>query len=414
MIELTILMPCLNEAETVGTCVRKARSFLERCGIDGEVLVADNGSTDGSQELARQEGARVVHVAARGYGNALRTGIEAAQGTYVIMGDADDSYDFTKLEGFVERLRAGDDLVMGNRFAGGIEPGAMPALHRYLGNPVLSFVGRLFFRAPAGDFHCGLRGFRRDSVLALELRTTGMEFASELVVKASLHGLRISEVPVSLHPDGRSRPPHLRSWRDGWRHLRFLLLFSPRWLFLYPGLLLTAVGGALTALLVFGPITIGPVRLGVGALVAAAVCTVIGYQAVLFACLTKVFGQSAGFLPEDRRFNRLFRFVRLETGLLAGAVLVLFGAVAGAISYSRWRHNGWGTLETGTTIRTAVPAALCLVIGSQTILSSFFLSILGLIDHAVVESPDADQPVGGATTPTESAPLPSQSATIGT
>jgi hypothetical protein len=276
---------------------------------------------------------------------------------------------------------------MGNRFAGGIEQGAMPALHRYLGNPVLSFVGRLFFRAPVGDFHCGLRGFRRDAILGLELRTTGMEFASELVVKASLRKLRMSEVPIVLHPDGRSRPPHLRSWRDGWRHLRFLLLFSPRWLFFYPGLLLTAVGGALTLALVITPLTVGPVRLGPGALVVAGVCTVIGYQAVLFAILTKVFGQSEGFLPEDPRFNGVFRYVRLETGLLAGLALIAAGMITGAISYLRWRHNGWGTLENGDPLRIAVLSALSLVLGCQTILSSFFLSILGLTDHRTVALP---------------------------
>jgi hypothetical protein len=413
MTELTILMPCLDEAETVGTCVRKACAFLARAGIDGEVLVADNGSTDGSPELAREAGASVVAVEARGYGNALRAGITAARGRFVIMGDADDSYDFSELDGFVARLRAGDDLVMGNRFAGGIEPGAMPPLHRYLGNPVLSFVGRLFFKAPVGDFHCGLRGFRRDAALGLDLHTTGMEFASELVVKASLRGLRVSEVPITLHPDGRSRPPHLRSWRDGWRHLRFLLMFSPRWLFLYPGLVLTVVGGLLTTTLVVTPVVIGPVRLGVGALVATGVSTVIGYQAVLFACLTKVYGQSEGFLPDDPRFNRLFRVVRLETGLLVGVALVGVGAAAAVTAYVQWRDAGWGTLETGTTVRTAVPAALGLVLGSQTILSSFFLSILGLGDRSAVPAAAAAGQVGGTTTPAVVEPSPSQSAAIG-
>ena len=238
MTELTILMPCLNEAATVARCVAKARGFLERAGIDGEVLIADNGSDDGSRVLAERAGARVIEVAARGYGAALTGGIAAARGRSIIMGDADDSYDFARLEGY--------PLVMGNRFRGGIQKGAMPLLHRYLGNPVLSFVGRLLFRAKVGDFHCGLRGFDREAVRSLNLKTTGMEFASELVVKASLAGWRIAEVPTTLHPDGRGRPPHLRSWRDGWRHLRFLLLFSPRWLFLYPGLALLAVGIALT------------------------------------------------------------------------------------------------------------------------------------------------------------------------
>src|SRR3954462_1232019 len=263
-------MPCLNEAETVGTCVAKAMTFLESRQIDGEVVVADNGSIDGSAEVAAAAGARVLHVRKKGYGNALIAGVRAAQGRYVIMGDADDSYDFSSLDGFVERLRAGDQLVMGNRFAGEILPGAMPALHRYLGNPVLSRIGRTFFKAPCDDFHCGLRGFSRDAVLSLDLRATGMEFASEVVVKSVLHDLTISEVPVTLHPDGRTRPPHLRSWRDGWRHLRFLLLFSPRWLFLIPGLVMTVVGALVTTALVISPVTIGHFRFGIGVLIASA------------------------------------------------------------------------------------------------------------------------------------------------
>jgi hypothetical protein len=376
--ELTILMPCLDEAETVATCVEKAAKFLESRDIDGEVLVADNGSTDGSVELATAAGARVVHVSEKGYGSALIAGIRAAEGRFVIMGDADDSYDFSSLDDFVDRLRAGDQLVMGNRFTGEILPGAMPPLHRYLGNPVLSRVGRVFFKAPCGDFHCGLRGFDRDAVLGLDLRTTGMEFASEVVVKAVLKNLRIGEVPITLHPDGRSRPPHLRSWRDGWRHLRFLLLFSPRWLFLIPGLILTAVGAFATAALVISPLTIGNFHFGVGALVASATITIVGYQAVLFACLTKVYGQAEGFLPSDDRFNRLFRYVRLETGLAAGFLLIFVGIVSGVVAYLAWRDSSWGHTTVPGSIRAVVPAALALVVGSQTILSSFFLSILGL------------------------------------
>ncbi|HET7489596.1 MAG TPA: glycosyltransferase family 2 protein [Acidimicrobiales bacterium] len=378
MTELTILMPCLNEAETVATCVDKARRFLEDRGIDGEVLVADNGSIDGSPELATSHGARVVLVAEKGYGSALMGGIKAAKGRYVIMGDADDSYDFSELDAFIEHLRAGEQVVMGNRFAGGIQPGAMPALHRYLGNPVLSRIGRLFFNVPCADFHCGLRGFERGAILALDLRSPGMEFASELVVRAVLKGYAVGEVPVTLHPDGRSRPPHLRSWRDGWRHLRFLLLFSPRWLFLYPGLLLSVGGGLLVCALVVSPLELGPVRLGAGALVAASILTVIGYQAVLFACLTKVHAQAEGFLPPDPRFNRVFRYVRLETGLVAGVAIFLLGMGAAVVSYIGWRDAHWGALEAGWTVRAAVPAALGLVLGSQLILSSFFLSILGL------------------------------------
>lgn len=378
LVELTILMPCLNEVETVATCVSKASRYLQARGIEGEVLVADNGSVDGSPDVAAANGARVIEVTERGYGSALIAGIRAARGRYVIMGDADDSYDFSDLDAFVERLRGGDDVVMGNRFAGGIRAGAMPALHRYLGNPVLTRVGRLFFRVPCGDFHCGLRGFRRDTALALDLRTPGMEFASELVVKAALRRCTISEVPVTLYPAGRSRAPHLRSWRDGWRHLRFLLLYSPRWLFLIPGLVLAVLGGLLTAALVISPLEIGPVRLGTGALVAASVLTVIGYQAVLFACLTKVHAQAEGFLPPDPRFNRLFKYVHLETGLVAGFALVVLGITCAVVAYLGWQEAAWGGADGAGAVRTAVPAALGLVLGSQTVLSSFFLSILSL------------------------------------
>lgn len=384
MVELTILMPCLNEAETLATCIGKAQRFLESRGVLGEVVIADNGSTDGSPSIAESLGARVVHVPVRGYGAALSAGLKAASGRFVIMGDADDSYDFSSLDAFLERLRAGDDLVMGNRFAGGIRPGAMPKLHRLLGNPVLSGLGRLFFRAPIGDFHCGLRGFRRDAIVGLDLRTTGMEFASEMVVKATLYRLRIVEVPTVLHRDGRSRPPHLRSWRDGWRHLRFLLIYSPRWLFWYPGLGVTVIGGILSLALVVGPIEVGPVRLGVGAHFLAAIATILGYQAVMFAVLSKVYGQLAGFRPPDERFNRLFRSIRLETGLVVGLLVALLGIAAGIVTFFRWRDASWGNIETGDNLRIVVPAALGLVIGAQTTLASFFLSILG-IPHATAD-----------------------------
>ena len=300
-----MVMPCLNEAETVATCVRKAMGFLQESGISGEVVVADNGSTDGSQRLAEQAGARVVPISDKGYGNALMGGILAANGEYVIMGDADDSYDFTHLMPFVEQLRQGADLVMGNRFKGGIAPGAMPPLHKYLGNPVLSFIGRLFFRSKAGDFHCGLRGFNRDSVLALNLQATGMEFASEMVVKATLARQRVTEVPTTLAKDGRSRPPHLRSWRDGWRHLRFLLLFSPRWLFFLPGLVLLAAGLAIGAIVVPHPFKVGAVTFDVDTLVAASAMVVIGFQSVLFWLFTQVYAGSEGFLPEEPKIQRV-------------------------------------------------------------------------------------------------------------
>lgn len=376
--ELTILMPCLDEAETVEACVRTAAGFIERCGIDGEVVVADNGSTDGSVERATAAGARVVPVERRGYGAALQGGIAAATGTYVVMGDADASYDFSRLEPFLDELHAGADLVIGNRFAGGIEPGAMPFLHRYLGNPVLSWVGRLLFRVPVKDFHCGLRAFRRDAIIGLGLRTDGMEYASEMVVRASLSGLDIREVPTTLRPDGRSRRPHLRTWHDGWRHLRFLLLYSPRWLFLIPGLAMLGIGLAATALLVAGPVTVGEVSFDVGALVYAAALTIIGFQAVLFAVFTKVYAVNRGFLPPDGRVERLADRFRLERGLLVGVIVLLAGVIGAVASLVRWGSAGWGDLDPGQQLRVVVPAALGLVLGSTIVLSSFFLSILGV------------------------------------
>src|SRR3954447_21937874 len=316
-IELTILMPCLNEAETLARCIAKARSFLSRNKVIGEVVVADNGSTDGSQAIARAHGARVVDIAERGYGSALRGGIDAARGTYVIMGDSDDSYDFSRLEPFLEKLREGYALVMGNRFVGGIAPGAMPALHRYLGNPVLSSIGRVFFGTPCRDFHCGLRGFRRDAILDLDLQSPGMEFASEMVVKATIQRLTISEVPTTLSPDGRSRPPHLRTWRDGWRHLRFLLLYSPRWLFLLPGLLLILLGTLGYALALPGTTVLGA-RLDVHTLLFASLAVLLGQQSALFGLFAKRHAAHVGLLPEDARAERFLRACTLERGLLAG------------------------------------------------------------------------------------------------
>jgi hypothetical protein len=377
-VELTVVMPCLNEAETVATCVRKAAGFLAAHGVDGEVVVADNGSTDGSQALAREAGARVVPVPGKGYGNALMGGILAARGSYIIMGDADDSYDFAELMPFVLALRNGADLVMGNRFAGGIAPGAMPALHRYLGNPVLSFIGRLFFRSKIGDFHCGLRGFRRDSVLALGLQASGMEFASEMVVKATLAGQRIAEVPTTLAPDGRSRPPHLRSWRDGWRHLRFLLLFSPRWLFLIPGLVVLAIGLVIGVAVVPAPFSVGTVRFDVDTLVAAAAMVVIGFQAVLFALFTKVYASAEGFLPEDRWPQRVLRTWTLERGLVAGGLLGLAGLAGTVTSLVDWQTHGFGPLQPTHVLRLMVPSATALIVSCQAIFGTFFLSILGI------------------------------------
>lgn len=377
-LELSIVMPCLNEAETVGTCIRKALDSLRKNDIVGEVIIADNGSSDGSQELAESLGARVVHVPLLGYGAAMAGGIAAARGRFVIMGDADDSYDFSNLAPFVEKLREGYDLVMGNRFRGGIAPGAMPPLHRYLGNPLLTGAGRLFFSSPCGDFHCGLRGFRRDSVLGLGLQTTGMEFASEMVVKATLLGQRITEVPTTLSPDGRSRPPHLRSWRDGWRHLRFLLLFSPRWLFLYPGFALMVIGLLAGLWLLPGARTLFGLTFNVHTLVYAAAAAVIGFQSVLFAVFTKIYGVNEGLLPENVQLNRLFSFVTLETGLVTGVLLIVAGLGTSLWAVSDWGTRAFGELDPEQTLRLVIPGATGLILGFQTVLSSFFLSVLGM------------------------------------
>jgi hypothetical protein len=377
-VELTVVMPCLNEAETVATCVRKAVKFIADSGISGEVVVADNGSTDGSQQLAEDAGARVVDIQDKGYGNALMGGILAARGEYVIMGDADDSYDFTNLMPFVEELRKGSDLVMGNRFKGGIEPGAMPPLHKYLGNPVLSFVGQLFFRSKIGDFHCGLRGFRRDSAIALGLQATGMEFASEMVVKATLAKQKITEVPTTLRKDGRSRPPHLRSWRDGWRHLRFLLLFSPRWLFFLPGIVIGTAGIVIGAAVAAGPITIGSVTFDVDTLVGASAMVVIGFQAVLFWLFTQVYAGAEGFLPEEPKVQRLLEKLSLERGLIAGAAIGVVGLVGLVFSLTYWQANKFGQLNYEHALRLMVPSVTALVLSCQLILGTFFLSILGI------------------------------------
>ncbi|TYK49772.1 glycosyltransferase family 2 protein [Actinomadura decatromicini] len=371
-------MPCLNEAETVATCVRKTIGFFEDKGIDGEVVIADNGSTDGSQQLARDAGARVVPVVDKGYGNALMGGIRAARGRYVAMGDADDSYDFTTLGPFLDELRDGADLVMGNRFKGGIADGAMPPLHRYLGNPVLSFVGRLFFGSKIGDFHCGLRAFDRDAILRLGLQTGGMEFASEMVVKATLHGYDIREVPTTLSPDGRSRPPHLNTWRDGWRHLRFLMLFSPRWLFLIPGLVFMTLGLLAGIALSTGPVTVGEIAFDVDTLVGAGAALVIGFQAVLFALLTKVYAMQEGFLPHDRRVQKVIDWWSLERGLLLGGLLAVAGLGGLVASLLHWRVNSFGELDPRHSLRIVVPAATALVMSLQAIFASLFVSILGI------------------------------------
>jgi glycosyltransferase involved in cell wall biosynthesis len=379
--EISIVMPCLNEAETVRVCIEKARNTLDRHGIRGEIIVADNGSTDDSQGVAESAGARVVNVRSRGYGAALAGGIEAASGTYIIMGDADDSYDFSHLPLFLEQLRAGYDLVMGNRFLGGIKNGAMPPLHRYLGNPVLTGIGRLFFKAPCGDFHCGLRAFSKEAYRKMGLRTTGMEFASEMVVKATLSGMKITEVPTTLSPDGRTRAPHLRSWRDGWRHLRFLLLYSPRWLFLYPGFAAMLVGIIAGIWLLLSPRRIGAIVLDFHSLLYAAALVIVGFQSVTFAMFTKVFAISEGLLPPDRRLDKLFRYITLEAGIIGGAALLLSGFAGSVYAVHRWQLEHFGPINPGMMLRIIIPSILALTIGVQTILSSFFLSVLGLRRH---------------------------------
>src|ERR1035437_10785064 len=364
-IELSVVMPCLNESATVGICVKKVLDAMQRHGIRGEVIVADNGSTDGSREIAAELGARVVPIETRGYGSALHGGIAAARGRFVLVGDADDSYDFAHLDAFVGKLREGYDLVMGNRFQGGILPGAMPPLHRYLGNPVLTGIGRLFFKSPVGDFHCGLRAFRKDAIERLDLRTLGMEFASEMVGKATAFGLRVTEIPTTLSPDGRGRAPHLRTWRDGWRHLRFLLLYSPRWLFLYPGIALFVLGAVVSALLLPGPRRIGNVGFDVDTLLFAAMAILIGFQSIVFATFTKVFAISEGLLPVDARLSRLFRYVTLETGLVAGFLLVLAGTGEWVLGLEYWRGQNFGALDPGTERRNVFPGGVFFTLGFQ-------------------------------------------------
>jgi glycosyltransferase involved in cell wall biosynthesis len=358
--------------------VRKALGAMQQHAIRGEVIVADNGSTDGSRQLALDAGARVIAVETRGYGSALRAGIAAARGRYVLMGDADDSYDFSHLDRFVNKLREGYDLVIGNRFQGGILPGAMPPLHRYLGTPVLTALARLFFRSPFGDLNCGLRGFRKEAIEGLGLRTLGMEFAGEMIVKACAFGLRITEVPTTLAPDGRDRAPHLNTWRDGWRHLRFMLLYSPRWLFLYPGIVLFVLGTALSALLLRGPVFIGGVAFDVNTLLFAAMAILIGFQSVAFAMFTKVFAISEGLLPEDRRLSRVFRYVTLESGLLVGGLLAVVGVGAWIVGLAYWRSHHFGPLDPAQTLRIVIPGMVCFTLGFQIVMSSFFLSVLGM------------------------------------
>ncbi len=395
-LELTILMPCLNEAETLAACIGKARAFLDRSGIAGEIVVADNGSTDGSRAIAERLGARVVPVPERGYGAALGGGIQAARGRFIIMGDADDSYDFSRLDAFVEQLRAGADLVMGNRFRGGIAPGAMPWLHRYIGNPVLSAIGRLFFRASIGDFHCGLRGFSRAAIVSLNLRTAGMEFASEMVVKATLAHLDVREVPTTLAKDGRSRPPHLRSIRDGWRHLRFLLLFSPRWLFLYPGIALLAVGLVIGAILLPGPVQFGRISIDIHTFLVAALCIIVGLQSISFAIIGRRFASRYGFIPRSGSYDRVLEALTLERILLVALSLMLVGIIALVWGVSEWATRDFGPLDPSSTMRPVILALTALVSGFQMMMSGFMSSMINI---PIYERRIADDP-----TPRQNAP----------
>jgi glycosyltransferase involved in cell wall biosynthesis len=387
-IELSIVMPCLNEAESLAGCIRKANAYLHRTGVSGEIVVGDNGSTDGSQDIALHHGARVVNIPLRGYGAALYGASLAARGQYIIMADSDDSYDFSDLDPFLNKLRAGYDLVMGNRFKGGIRPGAMPWKNRYIGNPVLSTIGKIFFRCPASDFHCGIRGYSKEAFTRMDLRTTGMEFASEMVIKATMMGMKIAEVPTTLSPDERSRPPHLRPYRDGWRHLRFMLLFSPNWLFLYPGLALMFVSLIAASWLLLTPIHVSHVRLGIDTLIYCAFMVMAGYQSVLFAVLSKVYAVQERLYPPSRAYNYFFRHIRLERGIVVGLLLFLVGIGSTLYAILVWRRHGFGMLDFEHIARISIPSGLTMALGMETLLFSFFLSTLGMnVRQHSTESP---------------------------
>jgi len=378
-IELTILMPCLNEAETIGVCIDKAFSYLARSGIRGEVLVADNGSTDNSRAISSEKNARVVPVEQRGYGAALRAGITAARGRYIIMGDADDSYDFARLDDFVAKLDEGYDVVMGNRFRGGISPGAMPLLHRYLGNPLLSLIGRLFFKIKIGDFHCGLRGFNRGRVLDLNLHTTGMEFASEMIITAALHDYAVTEVPTTLTNSGRSRPPHLRTWRDGWRHLRFLLIFSPRWLFIYPGAAIMVLGLLGAAFLFRGKVEIANgITIDIHTFLVASIAILVGLQSISLGVIARRFATTYGFLPKSERYGALFAAFSLERGLMLAFVIGLGGICGLLWAIYAWVSLSFGPIQYPLVLRVLVLSLTAVAVAIQIASTSFFLSIIDL------------------------------------
>ena len=377
-LELSIVMPCLNEAETLATCIAKAKGFLERHQVAGEVVIGDNCSTDGSQEIAARLGARVVDVPMQGYGAALHGACMAARGRYIVMGDSDDSYDFSELDRFLVRLRNGDDLVMGNRFTGEIKTGAMPWKNRYIGNPVLSGLGKMLFPSQLGDFHCGMRGFSKAAFEAMDLRTTGMEFASEMVIKATQQKMRVAEVPTTLSRDGRSRAPHLRPFRDGWRHLRFMLLFSPNWLFLYPGLALMMVCAGLGGMLVAGPVAVGAHTLNVNTLIYCAFFLLIGFQSVMFSLLSRIYAVQENLYPMTEMYRRIFRHITLEAGLVVGMGMAMAGFGLAVYTVLFWERRGFGELDLLRVARIVIPAATALALGVEIMLFSFFLSTLGL------------------------------------
>jgi len=378
--ELSILMPCLNEARTLRSCINRAQNFLKQSGVSGEVIIADNGSTDGSVELAESLGARVVNVPERGYGAALSAGIEAAAGKYVIMGDSDESYDFSALGPFVEKLREGYDLVMGNRFLGGIAPGAMPPMHRYFGNPLLTALGRLFFACKdSGDFYCGLRGFGKEAIQALGLQSRGMEFALEMLIKARMHRLRIAEVPTTLSPDGRDRAPHLRRYRDGWRSLRFYLLMSPRWFFGIPGVILLACGSAVSALLAFGPVKIMSVEFDYHTLLYSTSAILLGYQSILLFIFAKLMAVETGLHPPKTKFWFLEERRTLEQCAVSGVVLIVIGVLLGIVATRQWELTGFGSLRPAASIRFAIFSVLFLLLGGQTLLAGFYFGLINLV-----------------------------------
>ena len=377
-LELTILMPCLNEAETLEICIKKAKKSLEENNINGEILIADNGSTDGSQEIAERNGARVVNVERRGYGSALIDGTKAALGKYCIMGDADDSYDFSNIMPFVEKLREGYDLVMGNRFKGGIEKGAMPWSHKYIGTPVISFIGRLFYHSKIGDFNCGMRGYNRQAILDLELKCTGMEYASEMIVQANLNNLKIVEIPTTLKKDGRSRPPHLKSFSDGWRHLKFLLLYSPKWLFLIPGLILVLIGLFGNVAFMFDNIHIGSVVLGVHSRLYLGAMVVVGLQMIIFALFAKVYAVNSGMHPKKDKIGELLKKITLEKVLILGVIFTIVGIALTIYAMIIWKKKSWGELNPTDVMPITIPAVYLIIIGVQVAFTSFVIGVLNI------------------------------------